>query len=435
MAGIKIPVGTDNTGLTAGVAAAQKKLTSFKGYAISTFAAIGAASGLKAMFTGIAEKMDRIGKVARGGLGVEFLQKLYRGSELAGTSFESSVKAIRMFVKEIRSADGPTAEIAAMLRALGLSLEDLEKLDAEQLFVTISSSIGNLADETDQTAAVTGLLGTRYADLLPLIQDIAHRGLPDMATASADTIDEIQDMNDSLTILGDEMSTRFAPLLSFIAKLLRSFLAYLGLVGEGWGTVMSLVIGTAGRLKQVLEGVFELDRNKIRTALDGAREELAYFVADVKKTIGEGITDIKAPWQDRPTVQTTGDGQLGPVTDPDDVIGDEGRAAIEAYNSQARDRQQARVDAREQSFIDQATPLAERYKELRESMQDRQAAFNDPASITASSMRRIGGGGGVAAPNEERILRVNEQQLAEMKALRQAVIALGLKTGVSVPFN
>lgn len=440
MASIKIPIGTDNTGLNTGASAAEKRLDKFKGHATRAFAAIAAAGGLLTFFRNIAEQMDRIGKVSRGGIDVEFAQKLLRASELAGTSFESSLKAIRMFVKEIRSVDGPTAEVAAVIDALGLNLAELQQLDAQTLFTTISTTVGQLDDETDQLAATTGLLGTRYGDLLPLIQEIAHNGLPEMVTASEDTIANIEQFNDSITTLKQTLMVVFAPVLAFIAKSLQSLVRALNIAGENIGSIINLVIAVGGKVRTALDGIFSFDRDKIRKGLDGWRQEFGAFIEDVKENLDQGFEEIGDIWKKKSKQANTGEGRLTGKTlnlqKSGSQIIEESRAAYEAEQARRRKIGEERRKAREEAARERESARQGKVKDLQDEgrgimagITGRLAALNAPQNITVSSMRSIGGGGGVALPNEQKVLRVNEEQLKRLGDIYQQLKSLNMAGG------
>jgi hypothetical protein len=424
MAGIKIPISTDNTGLDAGAASAERRLNRFKGFALKTFAAVGAASGIVAGLGAIAERMDRIGKLSRSGLDVGFLQKLDLASQRSGTSLETSVKAIRNFVKEIRSADGPSAEVAAQLGALGLNLEALKKLNAQDLFTAISTSIGSLDDETDQLAAVTGLLGARYGDLLPLMQEVAQEGLPEMTTATRAQIVAIEDFNDSVTNAKYALMVIFAPVFGLLAKVLETFGRVIKSISEQLATFIFALIQKAQGLMTVLEGILELDPKRIQSGLDAVKSAYGKFFADLKKEIGSAQDDIVEIWKPtKPEAKGGAGAPSGPVSE-DFTISDADRAANaranEKFRKEAARRRQAAATGRQNRI----GSLTSEGQGIYQDIQARTARLNDPAALTVSSMRAIGGGGGVATPNEQRVLKVNEKQLQKLTIIANEIRTL-----------
>lgn len=437
MASIKIPIGTDNTGLDAGAAKAEKRLNKFKGAVVRNFAAIAGAVGIVGMLDKLSERLDRIGKISRRGLDVDFLQKLDLLAQTSGTNLESAAKAVSMFVKEIRSADGPSAEIAASIQALGLNLEDLKKLDSQQLFVTVATAIGNLDNETDRLAATTGVLGTRYGDLLPLIQDIAHKGMPELTTATKEQIQEIEAANDQWTTAKMVLSTKLAPVLILIARLAQTLSLAIESATNKFVIFSSAVIGNAMSLKQTLEGVFELDKDKIAAGLQGAKDTFGQFVKDAKRDFKDGVGDLKDIWTPEKISEGQGNGVTGDnkfnagAQSGDDAIA---AAAAEYESEQARrrelgkEREKARTEA-ERARDSRRDELMDEGRDIAGGVRSRRAALDAPGNITVSSMRSIGGGGGVALPNEQKVLRVNEAQLKRLGEIYQEIKRLNMESG------
>lgn len=427
MLGIKIPIGTDNSGLDAGVAHAQKKLNSFKGNALRTFAAIGAVSGVVGVMRGIGDHLDRIDKLSKGGLDTEFLQKLGLASDLAGTNLESATKAARMFVKEIRSADGPTAKVVSILNALGLNLADLKKLGADELFLKIANAIGSLDNETDQLAVTTGLLGSRYGDLLPLIQELSMNGLPDVTTATKGQIAAFVELNDGITKTKHMLMTGLVTPFVVVIKSIVTLIRYIAIAGEQLTLFFIDGYHGARRLMGVLEGVFTLNPAKIRDGLSGARKELDYFIQDFQRAYKEGMSDIDVLWNPSEPKALTGDKEYNAPSDGFDVT-DEARAAVAALNKRNAERRKERAarQLKRSEELDAAAraPLMKEGADIVSDWEKRKAKFQDPASITVSSMRSIGGGGAAVVPDERAVLAVNRKQLSRLDEINQGIKTL-----------
>lgn len=440
MASIKIPIGTDNTGLDAGAAKAEKRMNKFKGAVVKNFAAIASAVGIVGVLDKLSERLDRIGKLSRRGLDVDFLQKLDVLAETSGSNVEAAAKAVSMLVKEIRSADGPASEVAATLQALGLSVDDLRQLGAQDLFVAVATAIGNLDDETDQLAATTGLMGARYADMLPLIQDLAQRGMPEFTGATRKQIREVEAANDAWTIAKMTLSTKLAPVLILVSRLAQTFSLAIESATNKLVIFSGFVIGNAMGLKLALEGIFDLDQNKIKAGIGTIKDNVNQTITDAKKDLKGGMADLKAIWtstafDDDKAGSLTGDKKYklpGSGGADEDVLGDEGRAAIAAHNKIARERRKAREDARrdrESARQDKIGDLKDEGRDIAGGIRGRLAALNAPSNITVSSMRSIGGGGGVALPNEQKVLRVNEAQLKRLGEIFQELKRLNMQPG------
>jgi hypothetical protein len=435
MAGIKIPVGTDNTGLNAGVAAAQKKLQKFKSFAGGVFAAVGIAAGMTAGLKSFADRLDRIQKLSSRDLDTTFLQQLEYLAALSGTNLEMAANAVSKFVKEIRSAAGPSAEISASLKALGLDIGDLKRLDPQQLFLQVATRIGELDNEGDQLAATTALLGTRYAELLPLIQGLSQQGLPDLNTATNATIEKTAVLNDQLTKIKFAFMNGLVEPIGWVIKSLASLVRYIAIAGEQ-ATYLFIQIYTGGRqVVQVLEGILSLDSNQIKSGLQGVRREYDLFFSDLKRAYAEGMEDIDSFWEAPEAKSRTGDRKYDPESENQDVIGDEGREAIASYNKIAAERRR-KVAAEQRSLGSIVASLEEQGRSIVSDVLNRRAESRNPQNFTASTMRSVGGGGGVSSPNEMKVLRVNERQLTKLGAIEQELKAMRLRqSNGTVPFK
>jgi len=106
MAGIKIPVGTDNTGLNTGVAAAQKKLALFKGTVVRGFVAMAAAFG------GM-----RLGKSILG-LGLAAAETASKFLSVFGPAADEMNKKLRALMDTIPATSAELQDITATLRTM-----------------------------------------------------------------------------------------------------------------------------------------------------------------------------------------------------------------------------------------------------------------------------------------------------------------------------
>ena len=95
---------------------------------------------------GTLQKADRIGKLAdRWGVGVEVLQRLGHVAELGGSNLETVAKSMATLNKATALARDGMVSYEREFTALGLSAEEMHKLNHEKRWFAISDAIKNAA--------------------------------------------------------------------------------------------------------------------------------------------------------------------------------------------------------------------------------------------------------------------------------------------------
>jgi hypothetical protein len=151
-----------------------------RGVARMTSVARGIAGGaLVAGFTAAASRAikfgDDLNKAAiKAGLGAKAISELAyaaRMSDIDLNSLSTSLRRMQVALSEASTgAKGPNEA----LRALGLRIEELKGLGADQQFEIIADRINQLEDPADRARAAVDLFGKAGADLLPLFEQGAE---------------------------------------------------------------------------------------------------------------------------------------------------------------------------------------------------------------------------------------------------------------------
>lgn len=142
---------------------ATKEVGAFVGAA----AAIGGTAvlgGLAALTRGALVAGDRLGKLSlRLGATTEFLSEMQHATQQTGVSFESFATGIQRMSRRIaEGAKGTTEAIAA----LGLRIEDLQKLSIEDQFLSVADALDKTADQGQKLALAMKLFDTEGVALL-----------------------------------------------------------------------------------------------------------------------------------------------------------------------------------------------------------------------------------------------------------------------------
>ena len=135
---------------------------------------------------------DNIDKMSQKlGLSTEAYQKWDYVIGLAGGDIDSMSAGFKTMTNTLADAQNGTESAIEKFTALGISMEDINNLDSEQMFEKVICTLQNMDDQTQKAAAANDLFGKSGQNLLPLLNQ---------------TNDETQELIDSTSELGLIMS-------------------------------------------------------------------------------------------------------------------------------------------------------------------------------------------------------------------------------------
>lgn len=227
----------------------------------ATAGAVALAALTKSSFETISAQVDLAKRV---GASVAAIQTLQYQTELTGGSSEALAKALGTLNVRLgeaaREGAGPAYEA---VKRLGLSIQALTEMDADERIKAISDRMAELGYSTEQQADTLRSLGIRQQEIINLFQegsaaiDEARAELQawgvllsdiDAAKveAAGDAWDKIKMV---LTGVGNQIAIRLAPLISAIADSIGEAAKRAG----GFGSVIDAAIGGAVRLFAALQ--------------------------------------------------------------------------------------------------------------------------------------------------------------------------------------
>lgn len=184
-----------------------------------------------------AEYGDNIDKMSQKlGLSTEAYQKWDYVIGLAGGDIDSMSAGFKTMTNTLADAQNGTQSAIDKFSALGISIEDINSLDSEQMFEKVIASLQNMDDQTQKAAAANDLFGKSGQNLMPLlnqtneetqqlIDTTSELGLvmsEDAVEASAhfkDTQDTIQAALDATTrSLGESLMPYFQSFLDWVLE-------------------------------------------------------------------------------------------------------------------------------------------------------------------------------------------------------------------------
>jgi hypothetical protein len=206
-----------------------------KGFAVFAAAATGAALGVFKFVDSVATTGDEIIKTSKKiGTGVEELQRLRFAADRSGADVKKMDLAIKNLSKGMQDmADGSGLLLRNAIEELGIQLDDLQGLTAEEKIGLIGDAMKEVEDEGQRTALAMNIFGSRAGpELVPLLLegskgikalgDEAERlGLvmgEDAAKQSEVFVDRMTDLKAVLTGVKNTIGVTLIPVVQDLVK-------------------------------------------------------------------------------------------------------------------------------------------------------------------------------------------------------------------------
>jgi hypothetical protein len=220
--------------------------------------------GLVELVKGAIESADAVGKLSqKTGISVETLSSLKVAATLADVEFDGLSSGIAKFNKTMGELDRGSTKAGGAVRMLLGSSAALNGLDTNQRFEKVVTAIGAMAPGYNKTRAAQDFFGKSGADLIPLMDDLAHKGFAgvrqeaerlglllgpafvDAATRAADAMKVIKLQAQGLAT---QFSTGFVPALAGAMEALTEATtggntSMFQKLGEGVGAVIKTLVG------------------------------------------------------------------------------------------------------------------------------------------------------------------------------------------------
>ncbi len=130
------------------------------------------------------------------GASIENLSALQNVAARTGASFEVVEASVLKLNKVLNDAT-PGSQQEAILKRIGLSAEELRKLDPAEAVLEVSKALSTYADDGDRARLVEELLGKSAEKLAPFLNDLAEQGKL-VATVTSEQAAEADKFNKSL---------------------------------------------------------------------------------------------------------------------------------------------------------------------------------------------------------------------------------------------
>jgi hypothetical protein len=312
--GIRISAVDDTKGAFSSINRSMATLQSQASSITSSLAGLGVGLSVGAFvaFTkGIVDSLDALNDLKDAtGASIENISALENIAKRTGTSFDTVGTALTKLNQALSSAK-PGSDTELAIKAIGLSVADLKKLDPAEAFQKIAVSLNGFADDANKARLTQELFGKSLKEVAPLLKDVAEAGGL-VATVTTEQAEAAEKLNkqlfamqaDSLAV-ARTFADAFIPTLATMAEEFNK----VDLAGDS----LAKTLGTG--IKTVVETVAVLVAN------------LSY----VLKGLGREIGGIVA--------------QLGALNDGGGIFSEEGRRAwVTVGDAMREDAEQARKD-------------------------------------------------------------------------------------------
>ena len=293
---------TFGNNLASGIAAASATIAA--AVAAATAAAIAVGKEFVQAATDTATYGDTVDKVSQKlGISKKSYQELDYVMQLCGTSIESNQAGFKTLNNKIADAASGSADAAAMFEGLGVSMEDLQNLSTEDIFLKTIEGLQQMPEGAERAALAVDLFGKSGQNLAPLLNmsneemqdaiDLANEyGMvmdDEAIEASADYIDALTTMKKTFTGLKNSLMTQFLPSMTEVMEGLAAIFA-----GDEGGIqmVQEGIQGIIDNIASVSPQLFQLVTVIVNALIAGFGPMLPSLVSAIFSFINQALSTI-----------------------------------------------------------------------------------------------------------------------------------------------
>lgn len=225
--GIKIPIGTDLTGLDRGLAQVQSRFRGLGANLATSLASTMAGVFSVRMFDSLLREFDQVAKqAARLGVGVEQFQRLRMAARLAGSEGETLARALISMNQRLQDSGGAGDRASEALRRLGIHGERFRQLGPERQIVELANAFHRAGGDGEAVASILDVMGMRAQTLLPLFRQTGEQledAFENTRVVSAEAMAQIEEARDEWERFKNSLKVGAAeaspPVLGFLSDM------------------------------------------------------------------------------------------------------------------------------------------------------------------------------------------------------------------------
>lgn len=208
------------------------------------------------------------------GASIENLSALENVAERTGTSFEDVASSLLKFQKDLIAAT-PGSDMATNLQAIGLSVEELKRLDPAEAYRRAAVELNKYEENGKRALQTQALFGKQTRQTAAYLKELAESGELS-ATVTTKQAEEAEKFNKQLFALQKNLSDAARSVASDLLPQFNEFVRYLGEADDGV-SVLSL---TSKGLQTVFEALAIFGAN-VSFTLKGVGREAGAIAAQL----------------------------------------------------------------------------------------------------------------------------------------------------------
>lgn len=187
---------------------ANRSLDSFGGKARAAFTGLGAivagafsVAAVVGFSKAVVDGLDALNDLKDAtGASIENLSALEDIAARTGTSMDTAGDAVLKLNRALNTASDPNSGAALSLKAIGLNVAELKRLDPVEAVQEVGKALAQFADDGDKGRIIMELFGKSAGQIAPLLKDLAEAGQLN-ATVTAEQAEAAETFNKHLFAL------------------------------------------------------------------------------------------------------------------------------------------------------------------------------------------------------------------------------------------
>lgn len=227
MADLKVKVGVDKSGFTTGLASMEN---SVKGFGMKVGGILAGAFAFDKIIQGFSnaiDKGDQLQDLAnRFGVAANSLQEIGNAASTSGAGLEDVASAMNKLAKNAGAAIGGNEQMAEAFNKIGLSVEQLQGMTPQDLFMALSKAVASGTLGMQDFAIAQELAGRGAAVLMETLRmgpDVISANGQAMGVFSNETIAQLSAASDALKAFQNVVTIVFGTAVSKIMDAVEAY--------------------------------------------------------------------------------------------------------------------------------------------------------------------------------------------------------------------
>jgi hypothetical protein len=227
MADLKVKVGVDKSGFTTGLASMEN---SVKGFGMKVGGILAGAFAFDKIIQGFSnaiDKGDQLQDLAnRFGVAASSLQEIGNAASTSGAGLEDVASAMNKLAKNAGAAIGGNEQMAEAFNKIGLSVEQLQGMTPQDLFMALSKAVASGTLGMQDFAIAQELAGKGAAVLMETLRmgpEVISANGQAMGVWTDETIAKLSEASDAIKAFQNTMTIAFGGIAQFAVPLIKTF--------------------------------------------------------------------------------------------------------------------------------------------------------------------------------------------------------------------